>query len=950
MALAFCSMFVGCSDDDEWMSYADAKVQAFDEAFTKIYGQIDPRQDWGFGEAYAASQARNVTRGTFPNANEWANTWVVPPQLTQEQKEIVRQYFQQNTPIGYQDPGWTNYFVQQVYKGGTKAKGSGDDNSLTTEKYQSANNGWVVGSDHMDHLEAVFNDDAPANKHRDHIFNYNFGNCSTNGNVQNSEGVTYYNPKNDTQHSDEIQLMVNSTTEHFGYFNSDGSLGHTNYTGLVSWETIRTWANDHSLNGDCLNDGWNRSFMGFDFEQVVGDDVYAKENIVWENGKIKSYDISYAKYNQATEGPQYIWDGQNVLPINTITNKVTSQTDIISRFNNTWNEGESITNNADGTKTFTAVKWGGMAAWIGGEDWSSYDKLVFEIPNQAPAKTNIVIQTDGGNYEYKSNAWGTKIVCDFTGKDMTKVNQVAFQMDEESLGWNNTFTFSKIYLESSTNVEVTGVGEYMVYNNKQVPYLSSDQNTYCGDFHEYPDGKQLLTTQTYNGQQVTCLNWKKIVDERLSQSWLPVAGSEMKKWVKVHGGADHYYSDWIVTLTQARSVNNKGEVVLVRTTDGSYVGTVEYRREGKVTRGRIFCEDLARADRGDIDFNDAVFDAYIYDTEVFKVMKKKDGTQIGEESDGKDQFTKIDVLACGGTLPLTVAGTEVHSLFGQSTTTMINTIGENSILSTTQGYNPQELRTIERAPYFESLSAIKVAVKVNDTEVMELNNYNDLGKVPHMICVPLGTPWPQERVAIGPEAGSSNTADCAFRDFASYVGDASVNPWESINEGKVYEWNPKPENTERVIQINEIFREAKDTTYTGTVNTEYTVEVSQMIPTPEGTLVGNASLYPHQMKDGSEGTRLLIPGQNFQDAGIAIGKKVRIYGIGYDGQHKDGTGWMLYVNGMTDRYYGNNMSEFKNKGYFDIEITSNNLGLFGSNRTVIIEGWAFNIQAITIVQ
>jgi hypothetical protein len=220
-----------------------------------------------------------------------------------------------------------------------------------------------------------------------------------------------------------------------------------------------------------------------------------------------------------------------------------------------------------------------------------------------------------------------------------------------------------------------------------------------------------------------------------------------------------------------------------------------------------------------------------------------------------------------------------------------------------------------------------------------------------MICVPLGTPWPQERVAIGPEAGSSNTADCAFRDFAKYVGDASVNPWKSINEGKVYdEWNPKPENTERVIQINEIFREAKDTTYTRTVNTEYTVEVSQMIPTPEGTLVGNASLYPHQMKDGSEGTRLLIPGQNFQDAGIAIGKKVRIYGIGYYGEHKDGTGWMLYVNGMTDRYYGNNMSEFKNKGYFDIEITSNNLGLFGSNQTVIIEGWAFNIQAITIVQ
>ena len=946
MALALGCTFVSCSDNDEWMSYGEAKMQAFDEAFTKIYGQIDPRQDWGFGAANAASQARNVTRSTYPNANMWAETWVVPPQLTWEQKEIVRQYFQQVDHPDYDDPGWTNYFVQQVYKGGTKAKGKGDDNSLTTEQYQSANNGWVVGSDHMDHLEAVFADNTAENKHRDHIFNYNNGTCSTNGNVQNSEGVDYYDPKTDTQHSDEIQLMVNSTTHAFGYFNSDGSLGHTEYTGLVGWETIRTWANAHNLNGDCLNDGWNRSFMGFDFEQVVGDDIYAKENVVWENGKIKSYDISYAKYNQATESPQYIWDGQNVYPIQ--SGSTVSDREIIESFSltNFWNSQESATY-ANGVLTYNAKSWGGLLANFGkNTDFSPYTSVVVEFAEPTTVGAQILIELGDNWKPTKYESAGARSI-EFTFANQidswnlaNSVQLIAIQAEADT-----QLKISRIYLKGTGGG--TGVSEYMVYDNKQVPYLSSDQNTYCGDFYEYTDGKDLLTTQTYNGQSVTCLNWKKVVDDRLSKGWLPVAGSDMKKWVKVHGGADGYYSDWIVTLTQARTVDNKGIVTLVREEDGNEPGILEYWRKGKVTRGRIFVEDLARADRGDIDFNDVVFDAYIYDTEITKIKKKMDGTQIGEESDGKDQFTKIDVLACGGTLPLTVAGTEVHSLFGQSTTTMINTIGEKSILS--NGYNPQEYKTIGRAPYFESLSAIKVAVKVNDTEVMELNNASDLGAVPHMICVPLGTPWPLERVAIGPDKQSPNTDDCAFPLFAQYVGNADVNPWSNYNKDNMYEWNVIPENTAWVVDVEEKVK-SEETIFAGKVRTEYTVNVSQMVPTPEGTLVGNTSLYPHQTKDGSDGTRLNISGQDFQTAGIAIGKKVRIYGIGYDGVHKDGTGWMFYINGVGDRYYGKNMPEFKNKGYFDIDITANNLSQFGSNQTVQIEGWAFNILAITIVQ
>jgi hypothetical protein len=268
---------------------------------------------------------------------------------------------------------------------------------------------------------------------------------------------------------------------------------------------------------------------------------------------------------------------------------------------------------------------------------------------------------------------------------------------------------------------------------------------------------------------------------------------------------------------------------------------------------------------------------------------------------------------------------------------MINTIGANSIL--TSGYQDHEVKTIERAPYYSSLSAIPVAVKIS-TEVQVLNNYTELGKVPHMIRVPIGTPWPQERIAVGPEVGSSNTDDCAFPKFAEYVGNRYVDPWNEINEGKVYEWNP--EITPVSSTINEKYLE-KDTTYTGTIKTEYTVEVTQAIPTPEGTVVYTG---PHQFKDGGDGTDLIIQANDFSNAGLAIGK-LRIYGVGYEGQHKDGTGWKLYISGVGDWMTPSTNPELKSQGYIEIDITSNNLDIF--RRTVTIQGQAFNILAITVI-
>jgi hypothetical protein len=152
---------------------------------------------------------------------------------------------------------------------------------------------------------------------------------------------------------------------------------------------------------------------------------------------------------------------------------------------------------------------------------------------------------------------------------------------------------------------------YYTYNNQQYHYLSSNMNMYCGDLKEYND---------LNGVDVAGL---------LADGYLPVSGSADKKWVKVGGCADEYYSDWIVTLTKAEKYTT------ITPPDPTVV--------------RIIAEDLSISSdptnlKGDFDFNDVVFDVTF--------------------NDDKSVAT-IQLVAAGGVLPLTVAGVEVHRAFGQ---------------------------------------------------------------------------------------------------------------------------------------------------------------------------------------------------------------------------------------------------------------------------------------------
>ena len=117
------------------------------------------------------------------------------------------------------------------------------------------------------------------------------------------------------------------------------------------------------------------------------------------------------------------------------------EVDITSHFTYTWNNAESIVNNDDGSITFNAVAWGGLAGWFatdeGKADWSGYESITFEFAEATTVNTQILV----GN----AKAWGdvgiTKLTCSFDGIDMSGVDQVALQASAET-----TITVKRIYL------------------------------------------------------------------------------------------------------------------------------------------------------------------------------------------------------------------------------------------------------------------------------------------------------------------------------------------------------------------------------------------------------------------------------------------------------------------------------------------------------------------------
>ena len=234
----------------------------------------------------------------------------------------------------------------------------------------------------------------------------------------------------------------------------------------------------------------------------------------------------------------------------------------------------------------------------------------------------------------------------------------------------------------------------------------------------------------------TCLDLT-LFQGLVAEGYHPIT-TDLKTWVKWQAACDHYYSDWIVTLTKAERIDEPEQ---------------PEQPEEPDTWGewkRIICEDLSANTGSDFDFNDAVFDVRLNTTHT---------------------KAQIKLLAAGGTLPLTIGwdgqGTnwsnyEVHNWFGVSTGTMVNTKWRTGV---TKDYVTKTLTGT-----FNEYNDVPIKVLKGETwETISAHT----GWPASKILVNTTYQWCGEREDIGIKYNSV-TSGCP-KSFRDYVRDPSVN-------------------------------------------------------------------------------------------------------------------------------------------------------------------------------
>lgn len=202
-ALAMAS----CTHDD----YAPvSKQEQYQAVFEKEFGAVNPNVNWGFTPQQVFTFDKDGkligTRGSDPNANDWYKYLTVPAALTDAQKDVVRRWFQTHQNPQGQKVNWSDFFVQQVYKGGDNP-GSNSPEKYTINK-PAGGSEQITGSEKMNWLACGSNA-----KEGDHIYNFNGGNASE----------TNVGEGNNKFHKDRIMYMKDYNTTCFGFHDSYGS-------------------------------------------------------------------------------------------------------------------------------------------------------------------------------------------------------------------------------------------------------------------------------------------------------------------------------------------------------------------------------------------------------------------------------------------------------------------------------------------------------------------------------------------------------------------------------------------------------------------------------------------------------------------------------------------------------------------------------------------------------
>ncbi|WP_418696313.1 hypothetical protein [Bacteroides sp.] len=270
-------LFASCSSNDDLFDpekAAQRREAQYTTAFAKLYGEIAPDQDWGFGEK---AETRKANTDAAVGNDKTVN---MPAEI--DETEIAKVVKAFSEPIDASESinvNWTDFWVQQVYTG-------------TAEYVWKDNNGAEhkdKGSRNMDRLVV-----GKSIEKQEHVNNFN----AANGGGTNR------------------MLMQDSSTKLFGYHNSLDGTYHYEYVVLeidgsyyVGFDFCAT--GDKNIPGDGIYDDWILKISPAVYKN-------AKRIIAEDLGGIGDFDFNDVVFDVASHNGEKVitlWAAGGTLPL-----------------------------------------------------------------------------------------------------------------------------------------------------------------------------------------------------------------------------------------------------------------------------------------------------------------------------------------------------------------------------------------------------------------------------------------------------------------------------------------------------------------------------------------------------------------------------------------------------------------------------------------------------------
>ena len=714
-AAAICLGLASCSRFDYTLiSEGEQAYVNYENAFIEKFGEPAPDQTWGFGGS-STKATRSITSPTVAEASQpYTETWVTTYLATATEVNST------NATDNYDNRYWVE---------GTPAK-PGDPAKLSFNTNVGPVNvcTWNLDNIYCDASGNGYSSDENKAFWREWCKPYNDGNYSKYGVDNINDAVPVLKQKLDnTNRSDWYNYTpaTEGTPATQGYWVEDATFVR-NFKITGTWDgSINVVASEGYTNG--VKNGYERTVVvtgtwNMTAEQRVGS---LGRIIVANGGKIN---LAAGSNLNSVNGAQIV-----VLPGGEITGEGTvafhngTSTELLSYNGGTIDVGK-FNNNGGDFYNYGTLKAGTMDGGAGNSHY--YNHGIVNI-GQTGSSANLRLYNAcqfycSGNMRIRNyeGIGGSSLICDgelmlSSSEDGTReptyVGLAAGALVRCGTLNNNGTTWTG----PTSGYAVLDVIDKFTYLNNNAGDFSNNIYLCAGTWDNIVGGNRNCTAkQAFWG---------------LKEQYYEIIGIINSSTVKIVG----------------KTTNEKDE--LIPTSEDFQVGvkgcTPGFRGKPEPETIRIIAEDLSASEGSDFDFNDVVFDV-----------------QMNWPAEGKHTIT---LLAAGGTLPLTIAGVEVHAKFGVSTNKMVNTE------SWTEQRDPV---TFVIEGKYANANEIEVRVqKGSDWPLLTA----PIGKAASKIAVSTDYEWVKELQDI------TN----AYRQFDTYVTTGKPAKWWESDKNDTYIYN-----------------------------------------------------------------------------------------------------------------------------------------------------------------